>query len=159
MPFAKDIRVGQGWFEVNVNCFFDYLDGMDEELIVKNDFCASEVAYHNKNLEEEIESKVNEYISWRVFGEERNKLDEEDFLPKEFEDDIWGYVYSQIWRLVRRKPTCYELRSTREEVDEAQNKYPPLPASPAESDDDTDEESDREKLTPPVPKNPVVKNT
>ena len=112
MPYSKDIRCGQGWFRTNVNCFYDYLDGMDEELIVKDDFCSSEVIYHNTELEETIELKVNEYISWKVFGETRNKLDEDDSLPEEFNDDIWGYVHDSICRLVKRKPTWYELRST-----------------------------------------------
>ena len=112
MPYSKDIRVGQGWFNTNVNCFFDYLDGLDEELIVKDDFSPNEVKYHNTELEEQIEQRVNEYISWKVFGETRNKLDEDDALPSDFDDDVWGYVYDHICMLVKRQPTWYELRST-----------------------------------------------
>jgi hypothetical protein len=112
MPFSKDIRTGQGWFDTNVNWFFNYLDDLDEELIVKDDFCPSEVKYHNNELEERIESRVNEYISWKVFGENRKALDEDDRLPNFFEDDVWGYVYHHICMFVRRKPTWYELKST-----------------------------------------------
>jgi len=112
MPYSKDIRVGQGWFEVNVNWFYDYLDGMDEELIVSDDFCESEVEYHTTELEEEIERRVNEFISWNVFDEERTKLDKDDLLPSFFPKDIWGYVYHHICLFIRRKPTWYTLRST-----------------------------------------------
>jgi hypothetical protein len=112
MPFSKDIRVGQGWFNVNVNWFFEYLDGLDEEVIVKDDFCPSEVKYHNNEFEGEIEFRVNEYISWKVFGETRNALDKDDLLPDFFDEDIWGYVYHHICMLIRRKPTWYELKST-----------------------------------------------
>jgi hypothetical protein len=119
MPYSKDIRVGQGWFNTNVNWFYNYLDEMDEELIVKTDCCESEVAYHNNHLEETIEEKVNEYISWKVFGETRNKLDENDTLPSYYPDDVWGYVYDHIIMLIKRKPTWYELKSTLpEEEDE-----------------------------------------
>jgi hypothetical protein len=119
MPYSKDIRVGQGWFNTNVNWFYNYLDEMDEELIVKTDCCESEVAYHNNHLEEKIEEKVNDYISWKVFGETRSKLDENDSLPEEYPDDVWGFVYDHICMFVKRKPTWYELRSTLpEQVDE-----------------------------------------
>ena len=112
MPYSKDIRCGQGWFNTNVNWFYDYLDNMEEELIVKTDFCQSDIKYHDNTLEEEIELRVNEYISWKVFGEQREKVDEDDSLPEDFEDDVWGYVYHHICTLVRRKPTWYEMRST-----------------------------------------------
>jgi hypothetical protein len=126
MPYSKDIRCGQGWFKTNVNWFYNYLDEIDEEIVVKTsyksplendpeliDFSASETEYHNTTLEEEIELRVNEFISWKVFDETRKKLDEEDLLPEFFEDEgIWKYVYHHICMLVRRKPTWYELRST-----------------------------------------------
>lgn len=119
MPYSKDIRCGQGWFRTNVNCFYNHLDEMDEELIVcKENYCESEYTYHNNVLEEEIETRVNEYISWKVFDEKREKLDEDDSLPKEFPDDVYGYVYDHILVLLKRKPNWYTLRSTLPEEQE-----------------------------------------
>lgn len=112
MPYSKDVRCGQGWFETNINCFYDYLDAMDEELIVRREFCESENAYHNKCLEELIEEKVNDYISWKVFGEERSKLDENDSLPSEYPDDVWGYTHDHVCMFIKKRPSWYELRST-----------------------------------------------
>lgn len=112
MPYSKDIRCGQGWFNANINCFFDYLDGCELELIVKRECCESEYTYHNKVLEEMIEEKINEFIAWSIFGEQRTKLDENDSLPYEYKDDVWGYVHDHINMLVKRKPTWYEIRST-----------------------------------------------
>lgn len=112
MPYSKDVRCGEGWFNTNVSCFYDYLDNLGEELIVSDQFCQSEVKYHTTELEEEIEARVNEYIRYKVFGEKRNKLDEDDCLPEEHDEDVWGYVYSHIWSLVHRKFTWYTLRST-----------------------------------------------
>lgn len=112
MPYSKDIRCGEGWFNTNVNCFYDYLDGMSEELIVSDDFSKEEVQYHNTELEEKIEWLVNEYIRYQIFNEKREELDEDDTLPEEHDEDVWGYVYSHICSLVKRKPTWYQLRST-----------------------------------------------
>lgn len=118
MPYSKDIRMGQGWFRANVNWYYTYLDEGEMELIVKTDCCESEVAYHNKVLEETIEEKLNEFISWKVFGEERKKLDEEDALPSEYPEDVWGYVHDHILMLVKRKPTWYELKYLNESESE-----------------------------------------
>lgn len=124
MPYSKDIRCGQGWFKTNVNWFYTYLDDMEEELIVKTDCCESEYTYHNKEMEELMEEKVNDYISWKVFGETRNKLDENDSLPSEYPDDVWGYVYDHVCMLVKRKPTWYELRSTTEQCEACKGDTP-----------------------------------
>ena len=126
MPYSKDIRCGEGWFKTNVNCFYNYLDEIDEELIVREKFRLPwqeenkpdiewrEVEFHRTHLEEQIEMRVNEFISWRVFNETRKKLDEDDMLPEEFEDvGIWSYVYHHICVVLRKRlPTWYELRST-----------------------------------------------
>jgi hypothetical protein len=112
MPYSKDIRCGEGWFNTNIAWFYQYLEEMDEELIVKTDHCESEVVYHTKELEAMIEEKVNDYISWNVFGQTRNKLDENDSLPEEYPDDVWGYVHDHLVMLIKRKPTWYELKST-----------------------------------------------
>ena len=118
MPYSKDVRCGEGWYEVNVNCFFDFLDGCGEELIVKTDCCESEMTYHNKVLEEEIEERVNEFIRWVVFQDERSKLDIEDDLPSEWakghKEDMWCYVYYHVERLVKRKSTWYQLKKVDE---------------------------------------------
>lgn len=113
MPYSKDIRDGDGWFNTNVNCFFDYLeDNMDKELIVCRDkYCESEYIRHNKVLEEEIEKRVNEYISWKLFDDEREKLNENDMLPSDYPDYVYDYVYYHIYYLVKRKPDWYVLRS------------------------------------------------
>lgn len=112
MPYSKDIRCGEGWFNTNINCFYDYLDGMDEELVIDGDGVSQvEEEYRATQLEEEIEQRVNEFIRYKVFGEKRRKLDEDDSLPEEYED-VWDYVYSHILLLVKRKPTWYVLRST-----------------------------------------------
>lgn len=112
MPYSNDVRCGQEWFSTNVYRFYNYLDEMDEELIVSHEFCESEVAYHTKELEELIEQKVNDYISWAVFGETRFKLDETDSLPSEYPNDVWGYTHDHVCMFIKRKPTWYELRST-----------------------------------------------
>jgi hypothetical protein len=127
MPYSKDIRCGEGWFNTNIAWFYQYLDEMNEELIVKTDCCESEVVFHTKELEEKIEEKVNDYISWKVFGQTRNKLDEDDRLPEDFEPSssidtgargVWAYVYHHICLFIRRKPTWYELESTLPEEEE-----------------------------------------
>jgi hypothetical protein len=121
MPYCKDIRCGEGWFEVNVNSFYDYLENLDEELIVSDDFCESEVIYHRLELEEKIEEAVNEFIRWKVFNDESSPLDKDDLPPSFFEPHssietgsrgIWVYVYHHICLFIRRKPTWYTLRST-----------------------------------------------
>lgn len=119
MPYSKDVRCGQGWFETNLNCFWTYLEeSQEEELITKSDFCESEVKYHDDEMSAQIEERVNEYISWMVFSEKREKLDKDDLLPDSFEDDIWGYVYHHVCMYVRKHPTWYELRSTLPEEEE-----------------------------------------
>lgn len=115
MPYTKDIRCGQGWFEVNVNCYYDWLDERGVELIVNSDFCQSEYKYHNEVLEEMIEERANEFINWVVFREERSKLDEDDDLPSEWakghKSNMWCYIDYHIERFIKRKPTWYELRN------------------------------------------------
>lgn len=124
MPHSKDLRCGQGWFDVNINYFYDYLDEKNQELIVSD---TPEVATHNslfttasavqrqvkyrdEYLNQQIEERVNEFIQYKVFDWERNPLDEGDVLPSEYSDDIWGYVYYHITLLVYRKPNWYKLR-------------------------------------------------
>jgi hypothetical protein len=111
MPYSKDIRCGSGWFEVNVNCFFDYLDDKGEELIVYSNFCGPERKYHNETLENEIEERVNEFIQYKVFGYERNPQDATDVLPSAYSDHIWEYVYYHVARLANHKTDWYSLRS------------------------------------------------
>ena len=122
MPYSKDVRCGHGWFDSNVNCFYDYLDSRGEELIVRDDFSLEEdlnsslnhpqqIKYHDTCLSEEIEERVNQFISWFVFGERWKPLDEEDCLPENFPEDVYGYVYHHVCRLVKRKPTWYFLRT------------------------------------------------
>ena len=125
MPYSKDIRCGEGWFTTNVNCFYEYLTDRDEEIVIRTSyksplkddpepiyFSELEKQYHNTALEEEIEIRTNEYISWRVFGTIRKQLDEEDYLPDFFEDNIWGYVYHHICLFVRNHKTWYDHRDT-----------------------------------------------
>jgi len=108
MPYTKDPRCGAGWFEANVNSFFTYLDDHNNQIIVKQDFCESEVKYHNQVLEELIEEKMNEYISWHVFGERRNQLDEDDILPKLY-DNIWMFVEDCVRIFIERKSSWYKF--------------------------------------------------
>lgn len=120
MPYYKDIRCGEGWFTINVSSFDTYLEEtMKEDLIVNDNFLESEVTYHYTCVGEEVETRVNEYIRWRVFGEKRSQLDEMDLLPEEFEphyssrhtgERVWAYVYYHVKRFVERKPLWYSIR-------------------------------------------------
>lgn len=126
MPYSKDIRVGHGWFNTNINWFYDYLDNMSEELIVKSEnFTPEEIKYHDNTLSEEIELRLNEYIHWKVFGEIPTKLPEPpsdgssfgDYLPSDFDEDPYGYVYHHILILIDKHKSWYELRSTTPDED------------------------------------------
>ena len=112
MPYSKDIRCGWGFFDLNVNWFYDYLDRIGEELIVKTD--CDGYSSHNELIEEMIENRANEFIDWVVFHQERKKDFENDDLPSEWakghKDDIWAYIYYHISRFVKLKPTWYELK-------------------------------------------------
>lgn len=116
MPYTKDSRCGPGWFEVNLSHFYDYLDDRSEELIVRGDFSAdrktydAQLKFYDDVLNEEIEERANEYISWKIFNETRKPLDEGDLLPDAF-CDVWAYVYHHVCRLVARKPIWYLLRN------------------------------------------------
>lgn len=95
---------------MNVNSFYQWLDDSQEELVV----CSAEkheMEYRENELNDEIENRANEYISWEVFGEERNLLDDDDALPEHYDGDIWAYVRHHVLALCKRKPTWYELRS------------------------------------------------
>ena len=118
MPYHKDSRCGPGWFEVNISHFYDYLDDRSEQLIVRGDFEIDlnttfkydrQLQYHDECLNEEIEQRLNEYISWKIFNETRNPLDEGDLLPDAF-CNPWAYVYHHVSRLVARKPQWYLLQ-------------------------------------------------
>ena len=108
MPYSKDIRLGQGWFNTNINCFFDYLDGIETEItVLSENFTPKEVKYHDNTLNEEIELRLNEYISWKVFGasrQERTDIPEcfSDAMPSDFDEDPYGYVYHHILILVEK---------------------------------------------------------
>lgn len=112
MPSHDDIRSGHGWFDSNINCFYNYLENLDEEIVVKMDFGESECIFHESCLTTRIEERINEYIEWFIFKEHRRALDENDSLPDSFEDDIYGYVYYHICRYIQQKPSWYELKST-----------------------------------------------
>lgn len=109
MPYSKDLRIGHGWFNTNINWFYDYLDNMSEELIVKTEnFTPEEIQYHDNTLSEEIELRLNEYIAWKVFGETRKKRNDvpecfNDEPPQEFDEDPYGYVYHHILILVEKR--------------------------------------------------------
>lgn len=110
MPYSKDIRCGDGWFEVNLNSFYQYLeDSENKEIHTKTGFCDSEMKYHDFVLSEQIEDWTNEYIQWKIFGITRNQIDEDDQLPNVF-GHIWGYVYYNIARFIQNHPDWYELR-------------------------------------------------
>ena len=116
MPFSKDLRVGHGWFTTNINWFFDYLDNMSEELIVKTEnYTPEEIKYHDDTLSEEIELRLNEYIAWKVFGvirQKRNDVPEchRDLLPKDNDENPYRYVYHHILILIEKHKDWYELR-------------------------------------------------
>lgn len=118
MPYSKDLRVGRGWFNTNINWFYDYLDSMSEELIVHTEsFTPNEVKYHDNTLSEEIELRLNEYISWKVFGETRSERTDvpecySDSMPSNYDEDPYGYVYHHILILVEKNKSWYKLRST-----------------------------------------------
>ena len=124
MPYSKDIRVGRGWFNTNVNWFYEYLDNMSEELIVETEnFTPDEVKYHDNTLSEEIELRLNEYISWKVFGEsvkEHYDLPQcfSDYVPSDFDEDPYGYVYHWILILVQKHKAWYKLRNINGEEEE-----------------------------------------
>ena len=122
MPYSKDIRAGSGWFNYNVNVFFDYLDSMSEEIILlRKGFSEEEIHHHNKLLEEEIENRVNQYIAWKVFGiiSEELHSDSPDspefFEPKsncDINTGVCGFVYHHVCKFLRANPSWYELRAT-----------------------------------------------
>lgn len=113
MPHSRNIRCGSGWFNVNVNCFFDYLDQIGEEIIVKTEgFSFDEVRTHNIYLEELIESAVNDYILFTVFGERIRNDKSIPILPNR-SASAWQYVHYIFRTLLgesKDKSTWFELR-------------------------------------------------
>lgn len=92
MPYSKDLRIGHGWFNANLSWFDDYLDDMEEELIVNGE--GSEQKYRQNIMNEEIELRLNEYITWKVFnGPAINSV-------LDYDDDPYGYVYHHILILI-----------------------------------------------------------
>ena len=116
MPHSKDLRCGEGWYDVNVNSFFDWFeDTFYQEIIVKSNFGKGEFQYHKKILEDEIEERVNEYIDYKLFGTERNPLDEEDvtLLPSNYNDvqrNVWYYVSDHVKRFIKQRPDWYTIK-------------------------------------------------
>jgi len=109
MPYSKDIRCGAGWFEVNVNTFFDWLDDRGYEIIVSDQFCPTEVQYHNESLEEQIEEAVNKFISQKVFHE--TPTFDPMYDPNDY-DCVWHYTFDCVKTLIQNKPTWYTLKGS-----------------------------------------------
>lgn len=117
MVHSNDIRCGAGTWDVNINCFYDHLDNLEEELTVRECFNPEEQAFRTSELEDKVQEAITEYINWKVFGHERSYCDKDDRLPSFFDNDsgAWEYVYFQVCRFIDWRSSWYELRSTREE--------------------------------------------
>jgi len=83
----------------------EYLSSIDEQIIFKvtDDIWPAERVQklHETYLDEEIEKRTNEFIAWKVFGEMRIKLYDDDAVPAECFDNVWVYVHYHILRYIK----------------------------------------------------------
>jgi len=127
MVHSNDVRCGAGSWDVNINCFYDYLDSLDEELIVRDAPTQEEKEFRNSELEDKVEDAVTEYINWKVFGDESSYCAPDNRPPSAFGPfsacdtggGVWAYVYFQVCRFITWRSSWYELRSTLDEDKDA----------------------------------------
>lgn len=114
MPHSKDLRCGAGWYDINVNHFFEWMEETCKSEIEVSEnftpFSRAEFEYHERILHDEIEERMNEFLEYRIFNQFRPHLDEDDRLPKDFES-AYSYIYYHLLRLCKTRPTWYYVLS------------------------------------------------
>lgn len=113
MPHSKDLRIGYGWYDINLSHFYEWLEEVaDTAIEVSTDFLPfseGELKYHRTALDDEIEFRANEFIDYRVFEVSRNPLDEDDMLPHSF-PSINSYIHYHILRFCKNHASWYRVK-------------------------------------------------
>lgn len=136
MPHSKDLRCGAGWYDINVNHFFEWMEDRNHTEIEVSEnftpFSRAEFEYHERVLHDEIEERMNEFLDYRIFHKFRSLLDEDDRRPKDF-PSAYSYIYYHLLRLCKTRPTWYSVRTYEPECSVEEEPEPEPLAQKAEA--------------------------
>jgi hypothetical protein len=102
MPFNKDLRVGQGHWDMNMSWIYECLN---DDYHTHITFLEPEAEYHDMCFEEAIERKVNEWILFKVF----DNGDPEKFTMY---TTIWDYIHDAVIAYQKENPTHIAIQYT-----------------------------------------------